>query len=183
MEERTEGEIILKGINASPGICTGKAYLVDREGVEVINKYCILEKHVKSEVKRFKAAVQNAKAELRAVIENSPEALQKAHILETHVELLNDKLLYGRTVETIDKKHLNAEWALKTVVTQIKSAFEEMTDPYLRERVSDIVHVSDLVMRNLLGAAAKDLDPIDKRVILVAHDLSPADASQINIER
>jgi phosphotransferase system enzyme I (PtsI) len=183
MEEGTEGEIVLKGINASPGICTGKAYLVDREGVEVINKYCILEKHVKTEVKRFKAAVQNAKAELRAVIENSPEALQKAHILETHVELLNDKLLYGRTVETIDKKRLNAEWALKIVVTQIKSAFEEMTDPYLKERVSDIVHVSDLVMRNLMGAAARDLDQIDKRVILVAHDLSPADASQINIER
>jgi phosphotransferase system enzyme I (PtsI) len=183
MEEAQEGEIVLKGINASPGICTGKAYLVDRGGVEVINKYCILDKHVKSEVKRFKAAVQKAKAELRTVIENSPEALQKAQILETHVVLLNDKLLYGRTIEIIEKKHLNAEWALKTVVTQIKSAFEEMTDPYLKERVSDIVHVSDLVMRNLMGAAAKDLDPIGKRVILVARDLSPADTSQINLER
>jgi phosphotransferase system enzyme I (PtsI) len=183
MEAPKEGEIVLKGINASPGICTGKAYLVDHEGVEVINKYCILEKHVKGEVKRFKTAVQNAKTQLRAVIENSPEALQKAHILETHVVLLNDKLLYGRTIETIEKKRLNAEWALKTVVTQIKSAFEEMTDPYLKERVSDIVHVSDLVMRNLMGAAARDLDPADKRVILVAHDLSPADTSQINLER
>ena len=183
MKESKDGEIVLKGINASPGICTGKAYLADREGVEIINKYCILEKHVKSEVKRFKTAVQNAKAELRAVIENSPEALQKAQILETHLVLLNDKLLYGRTIETIEKKHLNAEWALKNVVTQIKSAFEEMTDPYLRERVSDIAHVSELMMRNLVGAAAKDLDPVDKRVILVARDLSPADTSQINLER
>jgi phosphotransferase system enzyme I (PtsI) len=183
MKKPTEAEIILKGINASPGICIGRAYLVDREGVEVINKYCILEKHVKSEVKRFKGAVQNAKVELRAIIENSPEALQKAQILETHVLLLNDKLLYGRTIETIEKEHVNAEWALKTVVTRIKSAFEEMTDPYLKERVSDIVHVSDLIMRNLLGAEVKDLGQIDKRVILVAHDLSPADTSRINLER
>ena len=183
MKKTTDSEITLKGINASPGICIGRAYLVDREGVEVINKYCILEKHIKSEVKRFKTAVQSAKAELRAVIENSPEALQKAQILETHVLLLNDKLLYGRTIETIEKERVNAEWALKTVVTGIKSAFEEMTDVYLKERVSDIVHVSDLVMRNLVGVEVKNLGQIDKRVILVARDISPADTSQINLER
>jgi phosphotransferase system enzyme I (PtsI) len=183
MKKPADAEIILKGISASPGICIGKAYLVDREGVEVINKYCVLEKHNKSEVKRFKTADQNAKAELQAVIENSPEALQKAQILETHVLLLNDKLLYGRTIETIEKERVNAEWALKTVVNRIKSAFEEMTDAYLRERVSDIVHVSDRVMRNLVGAETKDLGQIDKRVILVARDLSPADTSQINLER
>jgi len=183
MKKTKDSEITLKGINASPGICIGRAYLVDREGVEVINKYCILEKHIKSEVKRFKTAVQSAKAELRAVIENSPEALQKAQILETHVLLLNDKLLYGRTIETIEKEHVNAEWALKTVVTGIKSAFEEMTDVYLKERVSDIVHVSDLVMRNLVGVEVKNLGQIDKRVILVARDISPADTSQINLER
>jgi phosphotransferase system enzyme I (PtsI) len=183
MKKPADSEITIKGINASPGICIGKAYLVDREGVEVINKYCVLEKHVKSEVKRFKAAVQRAKVELRAVIENSPEALQKAQILETHVLLLDDKLLYGRTIEMIEKERVNAEWALKSVVTRIKSAFEEMTDVYLRERVSDIVHVSDLVMRNLVGAQAKPIGQIDKRVILVAHDLSPADTSQINLER
>jgi phosphoenolpyruvate-protein phosphotransferase (PTS system enzyme I) len=183
MKKTTDSEITLKGINASPGICIGRAYLVDREGVEVINKYCILEKHIKSEVKRFKTAVQSAKAELRAVIENSPEALQKAQILETHVLLLNDKLLYGRTIETIEKERVNAEWALKTVVTRIKSAFEEMTDVYLKERVSDIVHVSDLVMRNLVGVEVKNLGQIDKRVILVARDISPADTSQINLER
>jgi len=183
MKKPAASETTLKGINASPGICIGRAYLVDREGVEVINKYCILEKHVKSEVKRFKSAVQNAKAELQAVIENSPEALQKAQILETHVLLLNDKLLYGRTIETIEKERVNAEWALKTVVTRIKAAFEEMTDAYLKERVSDIVHVSDLVMRNLVGAEARDLGQIDKRVILVARDISPADTSRINLER
>ena len=183
MKKTTGSEITLKGINASPGICIGRAYLVDREGVEVINKYCILEKHIKSEVKRFKTAVQSAKAELRVVIENSPEALQKAQILETHVLLLNDKLLYGRTIETIEKERVNAEWALKTVVTGIKSAFEEMTDVYLKERVSDIVHVSDLVMRNLVGVEVKNLGQIDKRVILVARDISPADTSQINLER
>jgi phosphotransferase system enzyme I (PtsI) len=58
-----------------------------------------------------------------------------------------------------------------------------MTDNYLKERASDIVHVSDLIMHHLVGAKTKNIAAIDKRVILVAHDLSPAQTSQINLER
>ena len=36
MSETQIDEIRLTGINASPGICIGKAYLVDREGVKVV---------------------------------------------------------------------------------------------------------------------------------------------------
>jgi len=183
MKQSSSTEIVLKGIGASPGICIGKAYLVDREGVDVVDRYAISEKGVKNEVKRFKSAVQNAKQDLRAIIENSPAELQKANILETHVVLLNDKLLYGRTIEAIEKERVNAEWALKTVVNQIKAVFQEMPDPYLKERVSDIIHVSNLVMHNLVGAEAQSIGAIGKRVILVARDLSAADTSQINLER
>ena len=183
MKQSSSTEIVLKGISASPGICIGKAYLVDREGVDVVDRYAISEKNVKNEVKRFKSAVQNAKQDLRAIIENSPVELQKANILETHVVLLNDKLLYGRTIEAIEKERVNAEWALKTVVNQIKAVFQEMPDPYLKERVSDIIHVSNLVMHNLMGSEAQSIGTIGKRVILVARDLSAADTSQINLER
>lgn len=183
MKQSSSTEIVLKGISASPGICIGKAYLVDREGVDVVDRYAISEKKVKNEVKRFKSAVQNAKQDLRAIIENSPVELQKANILETHVVLLNDKLLYGRTIEAIEKERVNAEWALKTVVNQIKAVFQEMPDPYLKERVSDIIHVSNLVMHNLMGTETQSISAIGKRVILVARDLSAADTSQINLER
>ena len=183
MKKSSKAEIVLKGLGAAPGICIGKAYVVDRNGVEIISRYAIPEKALKTEVKRFKTAVQHAKTALRSVIDNSPPELYKATILETHVALLNDKLLYNRTIECIEKEHVNAEWALKTVVAQIRAAFEEMPDTYLRERASDIVHVSDLVMRKLLGAQIQSIGTIDRRVILVAHDLSPADTSQINLER
>jgi phosphoenolpyruvate-protein phosphotransferase (PTS system enzyme I) len=177
------GEIKLKGINASPGICIGRAYLVDREGVEIVEKYDIDRKNLSKEIKRFKAAVKNAGDELRLVIANSPEELRRAQILETHVALLTDKMLYGKTINTIEKKGVNAEWALKQVVADLKSAFLGMADPYLKERASDIVHVSDSIMRFLMGAESENIADIDKRVILVASDLSPADTSQINLAR
>ena len=178
MKKSSKAEIVLKGLGAAPGICIGKAYVVDRNGVEIISRYAIPEKALKTEVKRFKSAVQHAKTALRSVIDNSPPELYKATILETHIALLNDKLLYNRTIECIEKERVNAEWALKSVVAQIRAAFMEMPDTYLRERASDIVHVSDLVMRNLLGAQVQSIGTIDRRVILVARDLSAADTSR-----
>jgi phosphotransferase system enzyme I (PtsI) len=184
MLEPALDEIIIKGINASPGICIGKAYLVDKEGVDVVEKYNIPEKKkLQAEVKRFKAAVKKAKDELRSIIESSPEELQHAHILETHMALLKDKSFYGKTIQTIENEKVNAEWALKTVVSNLKAIFQSMTDSYLKERASDIVHVSDHIMHNLVGAKTENIAEIDKRVILVARDLSPAETSQINLER
>ena len=183
MPESVAQEKKLKGINASPGICIGKAYLVDKEGVDVVEKYFIKDKKRQDEVKRFKAAVKKARDEFQTILKNRPEELQRDYILETHVALLKDKMLYGKTVETIQSEGVNAEWALKKVVSDLKATFEKMGDGYLKERAADVVHVSDAIMRNLVGAASKNIAAIDKRVILVAHDLSPADTSQINLER
>ena len=175
------GELKLKGINASPGICIGRAYLVDREGVDIVEKYYIDRKNLSKEIKRFKVAVKKAADDIRQVIKNSPEELRRAQILETHVALLTDKMLYGKTIDMIEKDGVNAEWALKHVVSSLKLVFLGMADSYLRERASDIVHVSDSIMRNLVGVEIENIADIDKRVILVARDLSPADTSQINL--
>jgi phosphotransferase system enzyme I (PtsI) len=182
METDTQ-EIIIKGINASPGICIAKAYRVDREGVEVVEKYQIQAKDLPNEIKRFKTAVKKARDELRKIVEKSPEELQQAHILETHMALLKDKMLYGRTIETVKQESVNAEWALKKVVSNLREVFQTMTDPYLKERSIDVVQVADSIMHNLVGAKKINIAAIDKRVILVAHDLTPAETCQINLER
>ena len=178
-------EIILEGISASPGICIGKAYLVDHEGVDIVKRYQIIDKKaLENETTRFKKAVKQAKDELHDIIKGTSEDLQQhADILETQVVLLEDKMLYGRTIETIQKEKINAEWALKKVVSKVNSMFQDITDTYLKDRATDIVHVSDRIMRNLMGAEPVNIAEIDKRVILIARDLSPAQTSQINLER
>lgn len=184
MEKNSHKEMIIRGIGGSPGICIGKAYLVDKEGVEVVPKYPVARERLTAEKQRFKAAVKKASDELRKIINETPEDLrQHAQILETHAVLLKDKMLYGRTIETIEKELINAEWALKKVVSVIKPMFESMNDPYLRDRAEDIRHVSDRIFNNLVGAESVSISAINKRVILVAKDLSPAETSQIQLER
>jgi phosphotransferase system enzyme I (PtsI) len=97
--------------------------------------------------------------------------------------MFDDKMLSGRSIQTIERDKVNAEWALKNVVGEVKSMFQTMEDSYLKERVADIVQVSDRIMHQLTGAEQVKIADIDKRVILVARDLSPADTSQIQLER
>ncbi|UCD89385.1 MAG: phosphoenolpyruvate--protein phosphotransferase [Desulfobacterales bacterium] len=184
MSNTDDKEIELHGISASPGICIGKAYLVGKEGVDVLEKYFIDQNKLQEEVHRFKAAVKSAKNELHGIIKTMPEDLrQDAHILEAHMVLFEDKMLYGRTLETIEKELVNAEWALKIVVSDVKAMFDNMADSYLRGRAADIIHVSDSIMQNLAGAKVENIAAINKRVILIASDLSPAETSQIQLEK
>jgi phosphotransferase system enzyme I (PtsI) len=177
-------EIVLYGIGGSPGICIGKAYLVGKEGVDVIEKYFIKPENLQDEIERFKVAVKKAKDELYEIIATMPEELgQQSQILETHMVLFKDKMLYGKTIDIIEKELVNAEWAFKKVFSNVKTMFDNMTDSYLKGRAADIIHVSDSIMQNLVGAKVENIAGIDKRVILVAVDLSPAETIQIQLEK
>ncbi len=182
-ESKDSKEVVIRGIGGAPGICIGKAYLVDREGVDLIKRYAIVERDIPAEVNRFKNAVKKAKDELKAVVESLGEEFSsQVDILETHLVLFKDKLLYGKTIESITHERINAEWALKKVTRQVKNMFQRMEDDYLKSRVADISQVSEQIMRQLMGAQDIKISDIRMRVILVAHDLSPADTSQIQLE-
>ena len=184
MHAASTDEIHLKGIGGSPGICIGKAYLVDREGVSVVEKYNVSAENISKEINRFKNAVANAKKELTTIIADLPEDLkQHAYILETHLLLHKDKMLYGKTIDIIKNQGINAEWALREATSEAKEMFASITDSYLKGRGADIEHVSDRIMRNLVGAKDVDITGIDRRVILVANNLSPAETSQIQLEK
>ena len=184
MNISNSGQIIIKGISGSPGICIGKAYIVDREGVNITKRYPVSDVLVPKEIDRFKQAVSKAKNDHAKVIESLDKDLgENLNILETHMVLFKDKMLYGKTIETISNEKINAEWALRKVSRKVKSMFQQIDDIYLQARVIDIVQVSDKIMAYLVGAQDIKISDINKRVILVAHDLSPADASQIQLER
>jgi len=177
-------EITITGIGASPGICIGKAYIVDTEGVNIVKRYRIDDNDLVNEINRFKTAVKKAGTEFQALIDSSKEKFNgHTLILETHQALLKDKMLFGRTIETIEKEQINAEWALKKVAGKLKTMFRQMDDPYLQERAVDVTQVAEWILRFLVGADSVNIAEIDKRVILVAGELTPAETSQINLER
>jgi phosphotransferase system enzyme I (PtsI) len=184
MYDTAEKNVTLQGIAVSPGIAIGQAYLFEQEDMDVVEKRFVEPEHVGAEVNRFKEAVSKAQEHLQGLIEQVPDEYRDhIYILDTHMMLLRDKMIYNGTIEQIEQKNVNAEWALKIAVDKVRAVFMKMPDAYFRERASDVVHVSNLVLENLLGTGPSKILEIDKRVIVVAHDLSPAETTQIQLEK
>jgi phosphotransferase system enzyme I (PtsI) len=173
----------IHGIGASPGIVIGRAYLVERFKVRLPEKR-ILSEQVKGEVERFLKGIQKSKDQLAEIKEKilDPEVRKHAFILDVHLMILNDQMLIQDTVDTIRKKKVNAEWALDLTLEKLDTAFKAIEDEYLRERRSDLHYVAARIFRNLMGKKHDDITKIKGKVIIVAHDLSPADTLQMNLK-
>jgi len=173
----------IQGIGASPGIIIGKAYLLERFKVRLPQKQ-INPEQVEEEVQRFFTAIQESRNQLTEIKEKilDTEVRKHSFILDVHLMILDDEMMLQDTVDTIRKKKVNAEWALDLTLEKLDAAFQAIEDEYLRERRSDLHYVAARIFRNLLGKKHDDITKIKGKVIIVAHDLSPADTLQINLK-
>jgi len=172
----------MHGVPVSGGIAIGRAHLLSRAGLEVAH-YLVPKNKIAAEVVRFDAAlatVQHELEELRAQIpSNAPQEF--GAFLNLHLMILNDTTLSKTPRDIIATEHCNAEWALKVQTDALLEQFNKIEDGYLHERKSDVVQVAERVMKTLLGQPGYAPVPVsDSResLILVAHDLSPADVIQ-----
>jgi phosphotransferase system enzyme I (PtsI) len=174
---------IIQGVGASPGIVTGKAFMVERFKVRAPEKR-IQSEQVEDEVKRFLRAIEDSRNQLIEIKEKilDPEVRRHSFILDVHLMILDDQMLIQDTIDTIRKRKVNAEWALDLTLEKLDAAFKAIEDEYLRERRSDLYYVSARIFRNLLGKKHDDISKIKGKVIVVAHDLSPADTLQMNLK-
>ena len=176
----------LKGTPVSSGISIGKVYLLERGKIHV-SKYTIKDEQVEKETARFKAAVKRSIDELNSIKDSIPddEVRKHAFIIDAHLLILQDKYFYDDIIESIRRQRINAEWALDMVVSKFLSSFEKVEDPYLRERGQDLNHIYQRLLRILVKGKVSGMNAkgIKGRVIIVAHDLSPADTIQLDLNK
>ena len=176
----------LKGTGVSSGITAGKVYLLDRETIS-IPKHYIKDTLVEREIHRFKNAIQTSVDELKSIQDTIPDADVKKHafIIDTHMMILQDDFFSQSVIDMIRLEKINAEWALDIVVSKFRASFEKVEDPYLRERGQDIKHIYERLARILVKGTKSDIDRrnVKGKSIIIAHDLSPADTIQLNLNR
>jgi len=173
-----------KGIVASPGIVIGRAYLLDRRKVVVAGQR-IEDVSVKDEVARFKKAMALSRAQLEELKKRISKGLGKSHlyILDTHIMLLEDKMLVDGTARKIKESLLNAEGALKETIADIVRKFDSIEDEYLRDRKQDVEQVGERILRNLVGHKQESLADIREEAVIIAHDLAPTDTLQMRKDK
>lgn len=174
----------ITGIGVSPGIAIGKAYLLERGRIPIPYYTLLGAETVSDEVKRFEDAVNKAEQDLEFLkAKVHPDLKEHANVLEVHQMILRDHLLYDETLRLIRTDKLNAHWALIRALMKAQEVFSTVEDEYIQNRVADVHAVGERILRNLSGKEHDALNAIRERVIIVAHDLSPADAAQLQLER
>ncbi|MDB5900454.1 MAG: putative system, enzyme component [Ramlibacter sp.] len=187
------------GIAVARGIAIGRAVVMGSGRADVAH-YFIEPAQIDAEIERVRVG-RNAVTEeihrLQHTIagmgpKEAPHELSA--LLDVHLMLLEDEDLISGVKHWITERLYNAEWALTTQLEVLARQFDDMEDEYLRERKADLEQVAERILRYMKGMSSpvaqppsprrktqQDLlldDSVDVPLVLVAHDLSPADMLQ-----
>jgi len=189
----------IHGLAVARGIAIGRAVLASSSRMEVVH-YFIEPGEAEAEIGRLRRGRDAVVEELqRLQLEMPADAPHElAALLDVHLMLLQDEMLIDGIKHWITSRLYNAEWALTTQLEIMVRQFDEMEDDYLRERKADLEQVVERVLRHMKGLAGPVAPPsaerrradaqgqiellpdagMDAPLVLVAHDLSPADMLQ-----
>jgi len=185
MKSLSKVSFTLHGIGVSSGIAIGHAHLVSHALLEVAH-YQVPRHLLAEEILRFEQAIQTVRQDLELVRQQLPERApaELSAFINTHLMILADHALSEAPKQIIHAERCNAEWALKQQMDALVSQFDKIEDEYLRERKQDVVQVVERIIKVLLGHPREvALKEVESAIILVAHDLSPADAIQFKQHR
>jgi phosphotransferase system enzyme I (PtsI) len=175
----------LHGTGVSPGIAVGRALVMERDAAPVF-RLSVPPERVEDEVRRLEQAIATSREQLRSVKERLSREVGAPHayIFDAHLLMLDDPLLRERAVAVVRREAVNAEWALRSVSESLHALFREFSDAYLRERSTDLDDVIGRIQLNLRGSAeAPSLARLPGPVVLVAGDLTPSEAAELDWDR
>jgi phosphotransferase system enzyme I (PtsI) len=174
-------EKLIKGLPASKGIGEGKVFIYETKKIQVFQTP-IMSVYLKDEIERFEKALAKTRIDLLEVKKriNQEIGVDFAEFLDAQVLMLEDKSIVDLVKKQIVDEKKNAEYIYHQVISNYAQKLGESKDPYLRERVADIWDVGMRVLRNLLGLAHSSVLEAPDGSVLVAHDISPSEATLIN---
>jgi phosphoenolpyruvate-protein phosphotransferase (PTS system enzyme I) len=187
------------GLPVARGIAIGRAVLMASSRVDVAH-YFVEPSQVEQEIARVRTgrnAVVDEIHRLQQTIalmgpKEAPHELTA--LLDVHLMLLQDEELITGVKHWISDRLYNAEWALTTQLEVLSRQFDDMEDDYLRGRKADLEQVAERILRYMKGVPSPVIPPafgrrktqqelllddgVDVPLVMVAHDLSPADMLQ-----
>lgn len=169
----------LKGIGASAGISVATVFVIKHEEIKVsATKVKDFNKEIKTLEKAMKETVSQIEKLKQGALKKLGE--EKAAIFDAHIQIATDPAIMDGAIAKIKEEHVSAAYAIDVIGKEMKATFEAMDDHYFKERAADVADVSNRLVRNILGKENTDLSSISKEVVIVAHDLTPSETSQLN---
>lgn len=173
---------IRHGIPVSPGIVIAEALVLDSEKLRIPQRF--VEKGlIESEIGRFKQAVDDSNRTLDTEIARLGEEIEiHARILGVHQDLASDPVLHSEVEQAIRDNSYTAEHALSKVMNRYVRKLQDLNSPILSERVHDLQDVEKLLLSTLLGKRIEGLSNLKDEVVVIAHNLTPAQTAKLDPE-
>ncbi len=171
------------GLGVSEGVSIGKALKIHSAFVNYPRIELSDDQDIPQELERLDQALQLTEAQLKELETQSHDLSEEFQgIFAGYRLFLKDKQFIPAIQGKITHNKINAEWALIRVIANLEQKFKALPDPYIRARFDDIRQLGERLMKNLQQNKFLDLSRLKDPVILVCHDLSPADAFHLNKE-
>src|SRR3954466_736106 len=176
----------LSGIGVSPGVVSGRAVILIQRAQ--VLRYRIARNRVEHELARLGERPTRAREPLtdiraRVARRRGPEL---AAMFDAQLLMLDDPMLVPRAEALLREQRVNAEWAVQQVFEEFSVVFDEVADPYLRERKGDVADLVGRLKMNLRQGVATPRDllrEIDDASVLIADELTPSLAAQVDWTR
>jgi phosphotransferase system enzyme I (PtsI) len=173
----------LSGIGVSPGVVSGRAVVLNQRAQ--VLRYRVPTVRVEHELARLERGRARAGDQLREIrasvaARRGPEL---ASIFDAQLLMLDDPMLVPRAAHLVREKRVNAEWAIQQVFEEFSAVFDEIADPYLRERKGDVADLVGRIKMNIRQGAATPRDllrEVDEASVLIADELTPSLAAQVD---
>lgn len=184
-ERHTQSERILQGLGVSSGVAIGQAHVRESDGSEII-QYAIPATRIGSEISRLEEAINQARAAVRRsqrrAAQFSDEMAEDMELLfEVHLRILDEGATFTRNVENrIRKELVNVEYAVAEEVRDVAATFASMKDKHLAARAEDIREIGKRLMAFFTRQAQSVSVTHDKNAIIIADEMTPADAISLN---
>jgi len=172
----------LTGIGVSPGVVSGRAVILIQRAQ--VLRYQVAPSRVAHELARLDESRKRSRqqlVEIRArVAERRPEM---SSLFDAQLLMLDDPMLAQRSADIVRAQRVNAEWAVQQAFDEFSAVFDDVADPYLRERKGDVADLVGRLRMNLRRDVSSPRDllrELDESSVLVADELTPSLAAQVD---
>jgi phosphotransferase system enzyme I (PtsI) len=175
----------LSGLGVSPGIGIGKALVLKRGARDL--RFRIPATLVDRELERLAEARQRSREQLQQIRQRIATSVgaEHAYLFDAQLLMLDDAMLMDRAADIIRTERLNAGSALERARDEISALFDQVEDPYLRERQGDVSDVVGRLYMNLRagGGSLEVFTDLEGPLVLVADELTPSVIAQLDWQR
>lgn len=165
----------LDGIGVTGNVAIGVAH-VHRAAPREIKK--TKADSIDHEIAALEKAVETSRSQIDELISATDGEANK--IVAVQLTYLEDPEFVGGARKLIEEQGYTAGRAISDVTDELYQTFSEIEDEVVRERATDIRDVGTRIFGIITGRPVADLTKLPKNTVLVAEELTPSQAAQLD---